>query len=462
MLHTQIPAAFPPAERTVFHSSQSCLDAMTPKDIERTWEDAGLNRLLVTYTDLQGRPRGKLIPVRALSDALVNGVGFPSVPYLGLGKGGAGFRAVPDHTSLIVLPWDKTCGWMAADLYVNDAPLMTAPRMLLKEQIKRLRNKGLILKSGVEPEFYVLAGRNKMVGPSDSGAWVDSSFSLEEIRHRFRIVERAMVHLADLDWGCYSAFNEDSPGQFEINWRYDECLKTADRHTFFKFMMKELAREEGVTATFMPKPFNGQAGSGCHVHMSLWDSRSDNNIMLSEKDSLGLSTEGYNVIGALLKEAGPLTALLLPSVNSYKRIHDAASYENPTACPSTASYGGDNRTHMIRVPSPGRLELRLGDGTTNPYLLQSALAACSLHGIQHQISPGAPSDENLYEPGAAARYRRLPFDLGSAIEQLDKSVVFRGSLGDEAIDTYLTMLREEWREYTHSVTDWEWVKTIDR
>ena len=180
-----------------------------------------------------------------------------------------------------------------------------------------------------------------------------------------------------------------------MNWQFDDALKTADKHAFFKYMVKSIAEKHGLRATFMPKPFPTLTGNGCHVHVSLW-SKDGKNLFEDPKDPMGLSKLGYQFIAGVMHSAEALTAITNPTVNSYKRINAPRTLSGATWAPNTVTYTGNNRTHMIRIPDAGRFELRLGDGAANPYAMQAAVLIAGLDGI-----------ENKRDPGDAARYRHV-------------------------------------------------------
>jgi glutamine synthetase len=265
-----------------------------------------------------------------------------------------------------------------------------------------------------------------------------------------------------LGWGPYQSDHEDASGQFEMNWTYDDALVTADRHVFFKFMVKQFAEQHGVRATFMPKPFMHLTGNGCHAHVSLWDRAGEVNLFADPAGELGLAALAYRFLGGILAAAEPLAALFTPTVNSFKRINAAPTRSGATWSPNTISYGGNNRTHMVRIPEPGRFELRLMDGAANPYLLQAGILAAGLDGIAHRRDPGPRLDINMYEPGAVPDgTRRLPLNLLDALRAFDASEMLRQALGDSFVDSYVKLRMAEWDNYMRHLTEWERERTLD-
>jgi glutamine synthetase len=268
-----------------------------------------------------------------------------------------------------------------------------------------------------------------------------------------------------LGWNPYQNDHEDANGQFEMNWDYDDALKTADKHVFFKFMVKSIAEEHGMRATFMPKPFTHLTGNGCHAHVSLWDRAGKKNLFeTSRKDprGLGLSPLAYKALGGIMHSASDLAAIFNPTVNSYKRINAPRTMSGATWSPNAVTYAGNNRTHMIRVPEDGRFELRLMDGAANPYLMQAGVLAAILDGIANKRDPGEPTHLNMYEEGHRAKSARmLPLNLLDAIRQFDKNKVMREGLGDELVDAYVKLKMQAWDSYTTHLSSWERENTLD-
>jgi glutamine synthetase len=265
-----------------------------------------------------------------------------------------------------------------------------------------------------------------------------------------------------LGWKPYQNDHEDANGQFEMNWEYDTCLKTADRHAFFKFMVKSIAEKHGLRATFMPKPFANLTGNGCHAHISLWSTRTGENLFEDARGELGLSQTGYHFIGGLVHSADALAAITNPTVNSYKRLNAARTLSGATWSPNTITYAGNNRTHMIRIPEGGRFELRLADGAANPYLLQAGLLAAGLDGIRNRRDPGRRLDIDMYADGHSVKdAKRLPLNLLDALRCLERSSELKTALGETTISSYLKLKYADWNDYARHLTDWERQTTLD-
>ena len=214
-----------------------------------------------------------------------------------------------------------------------------------------------------------------------------------------------------------------------------------------------------MLATFMPKPFANLTGSGAHYHMSLWDLENKNNLFVDESDASGLSQEAYWFMGGILKHARGLSAIAAPIVNSYKRLTRGAPRSGATWAPTCVTYGGSNRTQMIRIPGPGRIENRAVDGAANPYLAAAAMLGAGLNGIENKIDPGEQNSDNLYEVPEEELLRRgighLPSTLREAAECLSEDEVVKEALGKEYADYYVNVKREEWQEYHLNVSEWE-------
>ena len=432
------------------------------QDLAKCAAEQGLRYFLISFVDLFGVLRAKLVPAAAIEQMQRDGAAFGGfAAYLDLTPADPDIFAVPDPDSLTVLPWQREIGWLAGDLMLNGAPLAQAPRRVLKTQLAAAEAKGYRLKTGVEAEFFLLQ--------PDGGATADprdgqakSCYDQTSLMRQYDLIREISDAMLSLGWGPYQSDHEDANGQFEMNWTFADALVTADRHVFFKFMVKQLAERRGLRATFMPKPFAQLTGNGCHVHMSLWDGEGRTNLFADLGGELGLSRLGYHFMGGILAAAEPLAALLNPTVNSYKRINAPVTLSGATWSPNTVTFGGNNRTHMVRIPEPGRFELRLADGAANPYLLQAGILAAGLDGIEHSRDPGQRLDVNMYEPGAAQEgVRRLPLNLLDALRAFSGCAMLRDALGSDFVEPYVKLRMLEWHEYMRHLSDWEREHTLD-
>ena len=285
---------------------------------------------------------------------------------------------------------------------------------------------------------------------------------------RYDLIKEICDCMIEMGWGPYQNDHEDANGQFEMNWDYDDCLKTADRHTFFKYMVKTLAEKHGLRATFMPKPFENLTGNGCHAHISVWDKKK--NKFLDKSDKLGLSKMAYNFLGGVIKNASSLSAFFNPTINSYRRINAPPTKSGASWSPSSISYTGNNRTHMIRIPDPGRFELRLMDGSANPYLLQASVLAAGLYGLKNKIDPGEPLTCNMYtDYEKYPNLPKLPNELQDSLELLKNNNEMSEAFGEETINSYIKLRNSEIKEFDNKekfdkskpVTKWERQNTLD-
>jgi len=423
---------------------------------------------LISFVDLFGVLRSKLVPTRSISEMQKNGAGFGGfAAWLDMTPADPDIFAIPDTDSLIQLPWNKEVGWLASDLYMNGKPVEASPRVMLKNQINKLSKKNLTMKSGVECEYFLLTpDASNIADPRDIQS--KPCYDQLALMRRYDLIKEICDSMIELGWGPYQNDHEDANGQFEMNWDYSECLMTADRHTFFKFMVKSLAEKHGLRASFMPKPFQNLTGNGCHAHVSVW--QGNNNKFLDKGDRLGLSKLAYNFLGGIMKNAESLSAFFNPTINSYRRINAPPTKSGASWSPSSISYSGNNRTHMIRIPDDGRFELRLMDGSANPYLLQAGVIAAGLYGLNNKSNPGEPLNCNMYTdykqyPDLA----KLPDDLEESLEKLNESKNIKEAFGDEVINSYIKLKNLELDSFNEEesfdkkspVTEWERNNTLD-
>ena len=429
-------------------------------DLAKVAEARGIKYFLISYVDLFGSLRAKLAPAAAIADMQKNGAGFAGfATWLDMSPADPDLFAVPDPTSLIQLPWNPEIGWLASDLYMDGKMVEQAPRTVLRKQLAGAAALGFDMKTGVECEYFLIAPDGKSI--SDAADTAEKPcYDQSALMRRYEVMKEICDAMLALGWGAYQNDHEDANGQFEMNWNYDNALITADRHVFFKFMVKTIAEKHGLRATFMPKPFINLTGSGCHVHVSLW--KKGKNAFSDPKGELGVSPLGYNFIGGLIHNADALCALTNPTVNSYKRINAPRTISGATWAPNTVTYTGNNRTHMIRIPDAGRFEFRLADGAANPYLLQAGIAAAGFDGIAQSRDPGKRLDINMYTEGHKVRgAKKLPLNLLDALRALEKSKILTEALGPSLVSGFLKLKTEEWNAYSRHLTQWERDNTLD-
>jgi glutamine synthetase type III len=432
------------------------------QDLAKAAADKSIAYFLISFVDLFGTMRAKLVPAAAIGAMQRDGAAFAGfATHLDLTPADPDIFAVPDANTLTVLPWQPEIGWVMADVIFNGAPLEQTPRQALKHQIAAAASKGYRLKTGVEAEFFVISPDGNAIADLDDRQ-AKPCYDPVPLMRRIELIRAICDAMLGLGWGPYQVDHEDANGQFEMNWTYADTLVTADRHVFFKFMVKQLAEQHGLRATFMPKPFTDLTGNGCHAHVSLWDKAGTTNLFHDVAGEDGLSPLAYAFLGGVLAAAEPLTALFNPTVNSYKRINARPTLSGATWSPNTVTYGGNNRTHMARIPEPGRFELRLADGAANPYLLQAGILAAGLDGIAANRDPGQRLDINMYEPNMAPKdARRLPLNLLDALRALDASPMLRDALGPAFVDSYVKLRLAEWQDYMSYLSEWERERSLD-
>jgi glutamine synthetase len=321
------------------------------------------------------------------------------------------------------------------------------------------------VKTGIEAEFFLLTPAGDQISDAFDTA-AKPCYDQQAFMRRLDVIREISDYMLELGWGAYQNDHEDANGQWEMNWDFDDALKTADKHSFFKFMAKCVAEKHGYRATFMPKPIEGLTGNGCHAHISVWDEAGKINVFAGEgtgqTGELGLSERGKHFLGGIMKHASALAAITNPTVNSYKRINAPRTMSGATWAPNTVTWTGNNRTHMVRVPGPGRFELRLPDGATNPYLLQAVIIAAGLSGIRSKADPGPRHDIDMYAEGhTVTGAPLLPLNMLDALREYDKDTGLKDAMGEEFSAAYLKMKHQEWNDFCGHFSEWEKANTLD-
>jgi len=429
-------------------------------DLAKIAAERDIQYFLISYVDLFGCLRAKLAPAAAIGAMQKNGAGFAGfATHIDMTPAHPDTLAIPDPDSLIQLPWKPEVGWLAADLYCGGKPVPDAPRNVLKRQIEKAKALGYQLKTGVECEFFLLTKDGKAIADA-ADDYPKPCYDQMALMRQYDLIKSICDSMLTLGWKPYQNDHEDANGQFEMNWEYDDVLKTADRHVFFKYMTKTLAEQAGYRATFMPKPFNNLTGNGCHFHGSLW--KDGVNVFEDPAGKLGMSPLSYRFLGGVMHSAADLCAIFNPTVNSFKRINASITASGATWSPNTITYTGNNRTHMVRIPEAGRFEFRLLDGATNPYLAPAALLMAGLDGIANQRDPGERLDINMYTDGHKVQnVKKLPLNLLDALRLFDKSEVARAGFGDDVVDSYVKLKLESWNEFMSHASSWERLHTLD-
>jgi glutamine synthetase len=441
--------------------------APSVEDIRRVSEELGIEFYFAQFVDMYARPSAKLIPAANLDDLVTDGAGFAgfAAGEIGQEPSDPDIAAIPDLRSFTPVPWEPTLARFACDIRVDGEEWPYDPRTILRRQIDKAQAKGYEFMMGLELEYFLIRqtadGGIELADPLDT--LEKPCYDLKGLTRNYDFLTTVSRYVNGLGWGNYANDHEDANGQFEQNFTYADALSSCDRAIFFRYMVHTLAQQRGLLATFMPKPFSHLTGNGCHFHMSLWDG--DTNLFLDENDprGLGLSEIAYHFIGGLKKHARAYSAVTAPTVNSYKRLKLGTTTSGATWSPVWISYGYNNRTQMLRIPGPGRIEDRTIDGSCNPYLAATAVLAAGLDGIETRSDPGEPNTENLYSVSYDELRSRglesLPSNLLEATRELERDDVLREALGrgreEDYVDYYIRVKREEWNRYHEQVTPWE-------
>jgi glutamine synthetase len=441
----------------------------TADDVRRIINERGVEFLFAQFVDMHAKPNAKLVPAHHLDDLLTDGAGFAGFAAGDLGQGphDPDIAAIPDPRSLTILPWRPNVARLACDVTVEGEPWPFCPRTILRNALDRAKSLGFELKMGAELEYFLLRqtedGGIELADPLDT---LDlPCYDMRALTRNLDFVSQVAKGVTGLGWDNYATDHEDANGQFEQNFQFADALTTCDRAVFFRYMVEALAQERGLIATFMPKPFANKTGNGCHFHISLWSGGEN----LFERDpgddprGLGLSEVAYNFIGGLKAHAKAYIAVTAPTVNSYKRLVVGAPTSGATWAPAYVSYGYNNRTQMLRVPAPGRIEDRTVDGSCNPYLAAAAMLSAGLDGIERKLDPGEPNSDNLYtyseEQRVAKGIEVLPANLLDATRELERDDVLRAGLGKtrdgDYVDYFVKVKRGEWQAAHEQVTQWE-------
>jgi glutamine synthetase len=434
----------------------------TLAEAKKFLKDNGVKYVLAQFVDIHGVAKVKSVPSAHLEDILTAGAGFAGGAIWGMGiaPNGPDYMAVGELATLNLVPWQPGYARIVCDGHVNGKPYEYDSRVVLKKQIARLAEKGWTLYTGLEPEFSLLhRDENGAIAPmDDTDTLAKPCYDYKGITRQSAFLEELTDSLLAAGLDVYQIDHEDSNGQFEINYTYADCLKSADDFIMFKMAASEIANAHGMICSLMPKPFSNRPGNGMHMHMSIGDGKKTLFQDDSDKTGHGLSKLAYHFLGGLLAHAPAICALAAPTVNSYKRLVVGQSLTGATWAPAYISYGNNNRSTMVRIPY-GRLELRLPDGGCNPYLTTAAVIAAGLDGVKRELHPGEGNGDNLYDYTAAQLKAKkigiLPQNLNLALDAFEADKVIRDALGDGLSSEFLALKRAEWIEYMRHVSDWE-------
>jgi glutamine synthetase len=438
-------------------------------EVRKLARDGEIEFLFAQFVDMHGKPNAKLVPAHHLDDLLSEGAGFAGFAAGDIGQGphDPDLIAMPDVRSYTPLPWRSGVARFACDVTVEGEEWPYCPRTILRHQLARAEALGYEFRIGAELEYFLV--RQREDGTIEVADALDTleqpCYDMRGLTRNLDFVSTVSRNVTALGWDNYATDHEDANGQFEQNFEFDNALVTCDRAVFFRYMVEALAQERGLIATFMPKPFAHLTGNGCHFHMSLWKD-GENLFEVDPSDDprgLGLSELAYQFIGGLKAHAKAYIAVTAPTVTSYKRLVVGAPTSGATWAPAYVSYGYNNRTQMLRIPAPGRIEDRTVDGSCNPYLAATAVLAAGLDGIERGLDPGEPNALNLYETDEAQRKELgidvLPANLLDATRELERCQVLRAALGrardEDYLDYYVGCKRREWQQAHEQITKWE-------
>ncbi len=421
------------------------------------------------FVDMHGKPCAKMVPIEAFDVLMGGGAGFAGFAAGPMGQTPAhpDMIAVPDPASYALVPWEPGLAVLQCDIAVEGELWPYSPRVILKRMLRSVAERGLVYNVGCEAEYSLVRrlddGGIEVADPLDRSD--TPCYDVKALTRMYDHLTTVSRFMNQLGWANYANDHEDANGQFEQNFAFSDALTSADRLVFFRYMIHTLAHRAGMTATFMPKPFSYLTGNGLHLHSSLWDAKTGAELFGGPDDprGLGLSEMAYHYVGGLIQHASALVGVTCPTVNSYKRMGVGAPNSGATWAPAYATYGGNNRTQMLRVPDGGRIENRACDGAANPYLAMAVQLAAGLDGIDRKLDPGEPNVENLYvlspDEVKALGIHAMPPTLLHAMDELVADPVMRDALGKtpdgDYVDYFAKIKREEFQAWHSQVSDWE-------
>jgi len=413
------------------------------------------------FTDLLGVIKEIVIPSDELEDAARNGVWFD-------GSSVEGFARIqesdlflrPDMTTYAVVPWlaeDGRTARLICDIYHPDGKEFEGdPRFVLKQAIRQAADKGFAYNVGPEPEFYLFrTDAGNRISPLDHGSYFDLSS-----HEGYKVIKKIIAALENFGINVETSHHEVGLGQYEIDFRYGSCLDIADKVLTLKYCAKKIAQMHNLNATFMPKPIMDAAGSGMHVHQSLFDIKTKTNVFYDENHKYNLSKLAYNFLAGQIKHVKPASAILCPTVNSYKRL--VSGFEAPVYI----TWAAMNRSALLRIPKwfgqkrdAARIELRCPDPACNPYLAFAVMLKAGLDGIKNNLQPPEPVEEDIYSLDDESLVRKnidvLPTSLLEALNELKKDKLLQDALGAHLFERYIDVKTREWDEFKKQVTSWE-------
>jgi glutamine synthetase len=423
------------------------------------------------YVDIHGIPKAKVVPIDHLPQMSQGSERYTGYALDGLGQAPNDdeLASVPDLDHIIQLPWEPKVAWMPADNTFQGKPYPLNTRVALKNVLAQAAEMGFGLNLGIECEIYLLKQNadGSLSVPNPDNKLNKPCYDVRGFMDSFSWLDKVSSTINALGWDLYSLDHEDGNSQFEFDFNYADALTSCDRLIFFRYMAKHYAKEEGLLATMMPKPFADKTGTGAHFNMSLYDINTGKNLFAcapeDDPHGIGLTKLGYQFIAGILKHGPALCAAFAPTVNSYKRLVRRGAMSYFSWAPVFNSYGSNNRTNSVRVPAGGgRCESRNADGAVNPYLAATLALAAGLEGIREGLDPGKPNEDNLYAMTEEERNKRgiefLPQTLQEAVAAFAADPLIEKTLGKELRDEFIKYKTEEWETYHLAVSKWE----IDR
>jgi glutamine synthetase len=436
--------------------------------IQKDLESRGVKYCIGAYVDIHGIPKAKVVPIDHLQQMAKGSERYTGYALDGLGQAPSDdeLTSVPDLDHIIPLPWEPKIAWMPADNHFQGKPYPLNTRVALKNVLAQAAEMGFGMNLGIECEIYLLKQEadGKLAVPNPDDKLVKPCYDVRGFVDNFAWLDKMATAINDLGWDLYSFDHEDGNSQFEFDFNYSDALTMCDRFIFFRYMAKHYAKEQGLLATMMPKPFADKTGTGAHFNMSLYDLKTGKNLFACDpKDDprgLGLTELGYQFIAGILKHGPALCAAFAPTVNSYKRLVRRGAMSYFSWAPVFNSYGSNNRTNSVRVPmGGGRCESRNADGAVNPYLAATLALAAGLEGIREKLDPGIPNEDNLYAMTEEERQQRgidfLPQTLEDAVAAFAADPLVEKTLGKELRDEFVTYKSQEWQTYHLTVSQWE-------
>lgn len=447
------------------------VDRNTPEDVDalrRSLQEAGVEVVLATYADGHGIAKCKAVPIEYFGDMMNGSELFTgaALDMLGQVPSDDELAVFPDPSAIVQLPWRPDVALAPGNLRLRDEPYGMCSRTLLTQQMERARKLGFVFNLGIETEFYfVRRDENGVPQPWNADDTLDKPcYDAIGTLESLGFLRELVGYMDTLGWDVHSYDHEDGNGQYEIDFSYADGLRSADRFMLFRMMAKEVARRHGMEASFMAKPWAHKTGSGAHFNMSMASVETGENLFAPTGDDpygCGISRLGYQFLAGVLRHAKAIVAVTCPTVNSYKRLVGRGGASGATWAPVFISYGRNNRTHMMRVPTKApRVESRAVDASINPYLSAALMLAAGLEGIEQELDPGQPIDLDMYsqtpEQIAAMGVETLPRTLQEAIDCFEADSLAKETFGPDLHSAYVEFKRDEWDAYHNAISAWEW------